>query len=61
MGILGSRDVLVVLRSLVAFLDVADNHLRQDDLEVDNLSFGLVGDIQVDQGSRTDILAVEPF
>lgn len=57
MGILGSRDVLVVLRSLVAFLDVADNHLRQDDLEVDNL----VGDIQVDQGSRTDILAVEPF
>ena len=41
MGILGSRDDLVVLHNLVAFLDVADNHLRQDDLEVDNLSFGL--------------------
>jgi len=40
-GILDSRDVLVVLHIRVAFLDVAGNHLRQDDLAVDNLSFGL--------------------
>lgn len=56
-GILDSRDVLVVLHIRVAFLDVAGNHLRQDDLAVDNL----VEDIQVDQGSRRDILAAEPF
>lgn len=59
--ILDSRDVLVVLHIRVAFLDVAGNHLRQDDLAVDNLSFGLVEDIQVDQGSRRDIQAAEPF
>lgn len=56
-GILDSRDVLVVLHIRVAFLDVAGNHLRQDDLAVDNL----VEDIQVDQGSRRDIQAAEPF
>lgn len=56
-GILDSRDVLVVLHIRVAFLDVAGNHLRQDDLAVDNL----VEDIQVDQGSHRDIQAAEPF